>query len=81
MLKAVFKGRSPTGRSTFICGLSYHNLERLKEGKPISVDGSQIGLPFDVFIFAGETEQSMGRDLAEYIGPNTRVAIDKKMVD
>lgn len=80
MLKMV--AHNPrTGRSVLICGLSHINLDRLKQGQPIKIDGAAIELPIDLVIFAGETEQSMARELAEFVGQNTRVNIDKKVTD
>lgn len=79
MLKAVIHDEA--GRSTLVCGLSHINLDRLREGKPIKIDGAAIGLPIDLFIFAGETEQTMARELSEFVGPETQTSIDKKVTD
>lgn len=55
-------------------GLSAKNVELLKEGKPIVVKGEEIGLPrVEIFIFYGETEESMKEDLKGFIGPETVV--------
>jgi len=65
-----------------VLGLSYANLARLKKGEPISLDGGEVGLPgVDVLIFAGETEQTMARDVAEFIGPETETKIDPRLRD
>jgi len=60
MLKGWGKLRD---KRAFLIGLSHGNLDRLREDKPIVIDGSQIGLGFDVLIFAGETEESMAQQL------------------
>ena len=54
-------------------GLSKANIEKLKKGKPISIDLSEMGFPGNkAMIFYGETEEDMQRDLAEYIGTETK---------
>jgi len=65
MLKGVGE---QNGRKVLIFGLSYVNLERLKDGKPIQVFGEEMGIPYNVVIFAGETEQAMAEVVA---GPET----------
>lgn len=56
-------------------GLSEENMRLLKEGKPIKVDLTELGLPGkevrDVFIFYGKTERDMERDMADMIGAKT----------
>lgn len=66
-----------------ILGLSHTNLARLKEGRPIKFDGAEVGLPegTEILIFSGETEQSMAREMQEFIGPQTRVNIDPRLKD
>ena len=66
-----------------IIGLSHANLARLKKGQPISCSGAHFGLSGDieVMIFAGETEQSMARELEALIGPATNVSIDPRLRD
>jgi len=59
-----------------IFGLSALNLERLREGRPIKIEMSELGLPGTVLIFYGETEEKMREDMAELIGPDT-VFLDK----
>lgn len=51
------------GYPTFFIGLSHENLKRLKEGKPIFVDGSPYDVRLRVYIFAGETEESMAAEM------------------
>lgn len=70
------------GRELLILGLSHLNLERLKAEQPIAFRGDTVGLPgIEILIFAGETEQSMARDMAEFVGPNTRVSISNRVTD
>lgn len=79
MLKAALKTKS--GRSLVILGLSHVNLQRLKEGKAIKIDGNELGISVDISIFSGETEQTMAKDIAEFIGPQTEVKIDRRLTD
>ena len=70
------------GRNLLILGLSHMNLERLKAEQPIAFRGETVGLPgIEILIFAGETEQSMARDMAEFVGPNTCASISKRVTD
>ncbi len=53
-------------------GLSKLNIEKLKEGKPIAFNGSEVGIPgVEVMIFYGETEEQMQRDMEPFIDSNT----------
>ncbi len=83
MLKMVAKGKKNGKNITcLIFGLSYKNLEELKKGHAIKINGEEIHAPgFDFLIFCGETEQSMGRELSELVGPNTKVNIDPRLTD
>lgn len=60
------------GRPAVGLGLSHENLSRLKgseteECQPIHIHLAEMGLPYDltIFIFAGETEESMTEMLKE----------------
>jgi len=57
-------------------GLSAKNIQHLENGKPIIVDVNKLGTTdvSEIFIFAGLTEESMAKDLAKYIGPDTRLS-------
>jgi hypothetical protein len=80
MLK--MRTRLSDGRELLILGLSQINLDRLKADQPIAFKGDTVGLPgLEIMIFAGETEQSMARDLSEFVGPNTRASISKRATD
>lgn len=61
--EAMLKAR--TG-DNLIFGLSAGNIERLMEGKPISIDLKDLGLEKGrVMIFYGKTEEDMKRELIE----------------
>ena len=77
MLKALIDG----DRKMLVLGLSKLNIERLKAGKPIVVDDLIDKVGMEIFIFAGDTEQSMAHDLEEFIGPDTRVKVDPRLTD
>lgn len=48
-------------------GLSDRNVELLREGKPVHIEGVEIGLPhLDLYIFHGATEQAMFDDLVRH---------------
>ena len=61
MIKAV--GTTPEGHPMILLGLSAKNIEKLKEGKPILVELSELGLKGKVAIVYGETEDLLARDL------------------
>lgn len=61
-------------------GLSEMNLVKLREGKPIEIDMSELGMSGRVIIFYGGTEGDMRRELADLIGPRT-VYTDKTRKD
>jgi hypothetical protein len=59
MLKAV---GTRNGRKTLMIGLSFGNLDlfRAAPGESfIEIKGSDVGLPVDVVIFSGETEEHL----------------------
>ena len=56
----MLKGRGTRdGREVLIFGLSFENLNRLKEGKPVVIWREEMGITYDVIIFAGPTENAM----------------------
>jgi hypothetical protein len=85
MLKMMGKGTNPDGSPvTIVCfGLSYRNLDLLRQGMPIRIKGSACGLSdeFEFVIFADEDERTMQRKVAQHIGPNTKVLIDPRFKD
>lgn len=48
---------------TLILGLSWENVERLKQGRPIRFDGRPIGFKADVLICYGETEDAIAQEI------------------
>lgn len=70
------------GRTVLMVGLSYGNLDKFRAMPMdtfIKIEGEAMGLPIDVMIFSGRTEEEMGRYFAERIGPETQVHIDPKL--
>jgi hypothetical protein len=80
MIKATATGAD--GRPLLMIGLSFGNLDKFR-AEPgdtfIPIDGKQMGLPFDVVIFSGETEAHMHKFVAGAIGPDTKIHIDRKL--
>jgi len=83
MLKMVGNGKRGDRPIRFVVfGLSHTNLDRLRAGQPITFPGEDVGIEgVEFLIFAGETEQSMGRELADLVGPNTKTRIDRRVTD
>jgi len=73
-----FKATQSNGREVLGLGLSAKNVEQLKLGRPISVWGREIDIPFDVMIFYGETEQTMADEFRKHgmIDPEKTVIHD-----
>lgn len=61
MIRAV--GHGPNNEPLILLGLSDENIRRLRDGQPIHVLLSELGLDVHVAIFYGETEEQMARDL------------------
>jgi hypothetical protein len=61
MVKATIIGAE--GRVTYLFGLSAKNLEKLREGKPISFDLEPLGGFGHVYIMYGETEAHIAAEL------------------
>jgi hypothetical protein len=79
MIKATGKG--PTGRDTLFVGLSFGNLDKFRAApldSHILIKGEELGLPFDVMIFSGETEAQMADLLATGFGRNTNVHVSQR---
>jgi hypothetical protein len=79
MIKATGKGR--TGKDTLFVGLSFGNLDKFRAGPLdsfIMIEGSEVGLPFDVMIFSGETEAQMADLMAQGFGPDTKVHVSQR---
>lgn len=71
MIKATMT--KDDGRTLVILGLSAMNIIKLKEDKPIFIDLEKLGIKgIEVFIFTGDTEQTMAKQLEEYIRPELR---------
>ena len=48
-------------------GITAGNVERLKQGDPIVIDMSELGVPqMTITIFYGETEEAIARELQQY---------------
>jgi hypothetical protein len=79
VIKATGKGR--TGKDTLFVGLSFGNLDKFRAGPLdtfIEIKGSEVGIPFDVLIFSGETEAQMADLLAKGIGSGTKVYVSPR---
>jgi hypothetical protein len=62
-----FTATNPNSGSKLIgLGITAANVELLKQGKPIHVKFSELGLPWDgeILLFFGETEDAIAKDLA-----------------
>lgn len=79
-----FTADQDNGRTLLGIGLSFANLKKFRNEAGdtyIRINGAEMGLPIDVLIFSGPTEQQMARQMADKIGPDTKVNIDPRMTD
>lgn len=61
-------------KTLFGFGLSEYNIEKLKKGMPIYVDGSTTGHPdVAVMILYGETEEQIAEIMSPMVGDHTIV--------
>jgi hypothetical protein len=69
----MIKMRGTNGkRQMILLGLSEGNLMRLREKKPIVIHGEEMRMPnLDIIICWGETEDTLAKELAHMIGPET----------
>lgn len=61
-------------RQLLVLGLSFGNLRKFlaEPGDTfIKIDGKAMGLPIDVLLFSGETEEAMAKMVP--VGPDTKV--------
>lgn len=82
MLKMTAKNKD-TGRDMVILALSHDNLDKLKEDGLngfILIDGQEIGISLDIIITAGVTEDAIGQEFKQFIGPDT-VILDGRAND
>ena len=56
-----------------ILGLSEENCRRMRQDKPIHVFGAEIGIPFDIVIFWGETEAHLAQQMQPFVRKDTIV--------
>lgn len=61
----VLKSGSGPDGPIIMFGLSAMNITKLQEGKPIRIDMGKLGIPGHVYLFYGDTEESMAADLKE----------------
>ena len=71
MIKAVMQNNE--GKNILLLGLSRDNLSRLKQGKPIHINGSELGFDNDVIVVYGETEELIYQDLQPILKPETNI--------
>ena len=67
-------------KNQIVLGLSHENLKRLKDQQPIKINLKELKFDssidineIEIFIFAGETEESMYLSMMDKIGPNTEL--------
>lgn len=71
-----FKGDGKTGPIVGL-GISEGNVERLKAGKPISINLKDLGLPdTTILIWYGVDEADCKRQIEGLIGPDTKTHVE-----
>ena len=72
----------PTGLRVFLIGLGLVEFDLLRQnpGKSyITLDKATYGIPVDIIIFSGESEEKMIEQFAEFIRPDTKVKTDPRL--
>jgi hypothetical protein len=75
MIKAIIKAE---GKQMLLIGLSFRNLEKFlaKPGDTyIRIRAEELGLPLDVMIISGKTEEHLHDQIKHGIGPETIVHV------
>ena len=54
-----------TSKQHIILGITDLNMEKLKEGLPIKIDGKELGISKDIIILYGKNEFAIVNDLRE----------------
>jgi len=70
MIKMTGKNEK-TGQTAVMLGLSEGNLGQLRKGRPIHIFGAEMGLPVDIVIFWGPTEDKLAEMCRPMVGPET----------
>jgi len=61
------------GRPLYLFGLSEMNLLKLREGLPMQIKLEPMGGSGEIVIMYGTDEGAIARDLADLIGPETKL--------
>lgn len=64
MIKATAKAAD--GTTLLILGLEKKNLEMLRQGRPMLIDGTKLGIPAHVYILYGDKPMDIVRELKSY---------------
>lgn len=70
MVVAKIEGQNKlTGaqQTRYVLGLSHENIRRMMKGQPMLLTPETHGLPVEIFILVGRTEQSIAKKLQETI--------------
>lgn len=60
--------KAKLSNGALLLGLSRGNIRRLTQGEPIIFDGRPFGLPADVIIMFGETEDAITAEIMKFTG-------------
>ena len=80
MIKFAFE--TTDARTNLGLGISRENVNRLIAGKPILVkleEMDNLKVDGNIMIYFGETERELQQEMAEFIGPETKVNIDPRL--
>lgn len=75
----TFLASGKNNQQTVGIGITAENVERLKAGQPIHLNGANIGINLDILILYGETYEALQRDLSPGIGPNTIIRDNREL--
>lgn len=80
MIRATFKAKNGQP-DLLILGFSFGNLDRFRAEAPdgyVHIVGAELGIPINVLLVAGETEDAIKEHLSEFLGPNTKMVDNRR---
>lgn len=75
MIRAKIASQTPGQPDTYLFGLTEENVKRLKDNKPVQINGTELGLAANILIIYGKDEKEIRKLLSPGITPETKIQI------
>lgn len=78
-----FTAQQPNGRALVGIALTFDELRQIHDrpGLMATIDGSELGLSFDVGVFTGSNDQEILRKLSDKFAEQTDVSFSSRTLD